>query len=176
MTRPSQRTKPTMSQNPQPPLFRTPIEISKVSYAISYNTPVIFAGSCFTENIGDRLHALKFPCDINPFGILYNSVSIRNSLEQLVHGKPYTAADLERGDDLWFSHHHHGRFSHRDQKTCLQNINTRLSHSAALLKEARYLFLTLGTARVFARKNTGQVVANCHKQPATIFDHYSSMK
>jgi hypothetical protein len=132
----------------------------------------MFAGSCFTENIGDRLHALKFPCDINPLGILYNPVSIRNGLEQLVHGKPYTAADLERGDDLWFSYHHHGRFSHRDQNTCLQNINARLSRSAALLKEARYLFLTLGTARVFARKDTGQIVANCHKQPAAIFDHY----
>ena len=161
-----------MPQNIQPPLFRTPVEIHPTPRTLSYNTPVMFAGSCFTENIGDRLHALKFLCDINPFGILYNPISIHNGLERLVHDKPFTATDLEHNDHLWFSYHHHGRFSHRDQNICLQNINARLSRSAALLKEARYLFITLGTARVFARKDTGQVVANCHKQPAAIFDHY----
>ncbi len=161
-----------MTQTPQTPLFRTPVEISHSPRAISYNTPVTFAGSCFTENIGDRLHTLKFPCDINPFGILYNPISIHKGLQRLIQGKAFTADDLQHGNDLWFSYHHHGRFSHHYQTTCLQNINARLSSSATLLKKARYLFITLGTARVFALKETGQVVANCHKQPAALFDHY----
>lgn len=152
------------------PLLRTPVDIPAPARSISYSAPVVCIGSCFAENIGDRLAELKFPCDVNPFGVLYNPLSIASGLERLIGGRPYVAEDLELADGRWFSYDHHGRFSHPDRHTCLRNINDRLAFSADLLKHASHLFITFGTARLFVLKESDRVVANCHKQPAALFD------
>ena len=154
------------------PLFRTPVDVPTSAHPVSYRTSVTCIGSCFAEEIGSRLVRLKFPCDVNPFGVLYNPLAIADSLERLIGGAPFAATDLEFDGERWFSFAHHGRFSHRDPKTCLRNINARLSESAERLSRASHLFVTLGTAWVYALKKTDEVVANCHRQPANRFTRF----
>jgi hypothetical protein len=153
------------------PLLRTPVDVPAPAHPISHRALVACIGSCFAENIGDRLAELKFPCDVNPFGVLYNPLSIANSIKRLIDAHPYSEDDLECADDRWFSYDHHGRFSHRDRDVCLRNINERLISSADSLKRATHLFITFGTARLFVLKESERVVANCHKRPESLFDH-----
>ena len=65
-------------KNNNNPTFRTIVEVSKSANKISYETPVMFIGSCFTENVGNKMLDLKFPAVVNPFGILYNPISVAN--------------------------------------------------------------------------------------------------
>lgn len=143
-------------------------------------------GSCFTENIGERLLNAKFSVDLNPFGILYNPFSIEQCLLRLMEAKPFSADELFQHESRWHSFMHHSRFSAKSAELCLQAINERLLFSAKGLKDAEYLFVTFGTAWVYELKQTGEVVANCHKLPDATFvrrrltvteivNHYTSL-
>ncbi len=126
-------------------------------------------GSCFTENIGNRMAALKYNVDINPFGILYNPVSVTNGLRILLDKKVFTFEDLVEADGLWHSFSHHGRFSSPNEKETLNAINNRIKSSAEFLKSTDFLFITFGTAWVYKYKKNDQTVSNCHKIPANEF-------
>lgn len=130
----------------------------------------MFLGSCFTENIGNRMAELKYNTDINPFGILYNPVSVANGLRILLDKKVFTSEDLVEADGLWHSFFHHGRFSSPNKKETLEIINNRIKLSAEFLKSADFLFITFGTSWIYKYKKTGQTVSNCHKIPAAEFE------
>jgi hypothetical protein len=149
--------------------FRTVVEVEKSSRRIDHNTFSLWMGSCFTDNIGANLSRLKFPADINPFGVLYNPVSISNSLSILVNEQLFTEQDLFYSKGLWNSFYHHSSFSDPDREVCLQKVNDGIKRSSGILEKAVFLFITFGTARVYRHKETGLVVSNNHKLPHNKF-------
>ncbi len=153
-------------------LFRTPVEIAQAKQPISYNSKLFLIGSCFTENIGNKLSYYKFNTLINPFGVLYNPLSIRLNLKILLQGKKFCREDLNCFSNLWFSFQHHSSFSNSDPQLCLEKINNSLDKAAAFLQKADFLLITLGTAWAYKWKANGEIVANCHKIPAKEFDRH----
>jgi hypothetical protein len=152
-------------------LFRLVVDIPESKYKLDYDTPSLWMGSCFTENIGLRLKQLKFPAEVNPFGVLYNPESIRSSLEILAEKRLLKESDLRYGNDVWYSYSHHSSFSHPERDVCLRKINDRIRLASGLLKEAGFLFITFGTARVYRLRENDEIVSNCHKLPHKLFSH-----
>lgn len=149
--------------------FRTEISISPGQHQFAYDDQLFFIGSCFTKNIGQKLTDLKFNVVMNPFGVMYNPLSVKNSLDMLMQERYFTADDLHYHNNLWFSFYHHSSFSHTNKKLCLDQINKRMEHAVRNLEQAKFLFITLGTSYVYQLKETGAVVSNCHKLPAKAF-------
>ena len=147
--------------------FRTEVNVPPSEKKICYDSGILFMGSCFTEYIGSMMKELRFPIDVNPFGVNYNPSSVARNLWNLLKGKEYTPAELESYEDKWFSFDHHSRFSHPDRDVCLQNINERIRATHGKLKDTGFLLLTWGTAWVYVNKKTANVVSNCHKLPAS---------
>ncbi|MFH0760914.1 MAG: GSCFA domain-containing protein [Bacteroidota bacterium] len=160
---------PLKSSTYKPDGFRTVISPASAEYRLTYGKGIMLIGSCFTENIGNYLARYKFSADQNPFGIVYNPLSIAAQIRRLVENTPYKAEDLVFRDDLWHSFDHHGRFSDVNQELCLNRINSRLEQSASFIRHAGHLILTFGTPRVYNRKSSGEPVANCHKFPEADF-------
>ncbi len=151
--------------------FRTRLpQASPASFSIGHQDAVLCAGSCFATHMGTWLQALKFPCLLHPFGIVYNPISLGKGLLRLLSATPYTSEDIVQHGDLWHSFDHHGAFSHPDPTEALQRINTALQEAAAFAKNANRLILTPGTAHVYTLKNADRIVANCHKFPAAAFE------
>ncbi|GAB1454399.1 GSCFA domain-containing protein [Draconibacterium sp.] len=150
--------------------FHTVVDIPVFSQLTGYSKKNMFMGSCFTENIGNRMAALKYNVDINPFGILYNPVSVANGLRILLEDKGFVAEDLIEADGLFHSFFHHGRFSSPNENETLNTINNRIKSSADFLKTTDFLFITFGTAWIYKYKKTGHPVSNCHKIPADEFE------
>ena len=149
--------------------FRTPIEWHGESEEIKYSDHVLLMGSCFAENVGGLLLENKFSCDVNPFGILYNPLSIAKALRQMLDGKVYTMDDLFDSGGQWHSWMHHSSFSSTDADECLNRINSRLEKAASALPRTSWLIMTWGTAFVYEKDS--EVVGNCHKQPDRLFTH-----
>jgi GSCFA family len=149
--------------------FRTEIDIPKNKFQFNYNQKLFLIGSCFTKNIGNKLNELKFDVDINPFGVLYNPLSVKNSLDILLNNRKFTFDDLQFHNDLWFSYSHHSSFSHSDKQICLNQINDRIKIASQQLMNSDFLFITFGTSYVYQLKKTGEIVSNCHKIPAKEF-------
>lgn len=149
--------------------FRTVIKPEKYSFRINYDSKMMFLGSCFSENIGENLESLRFDIDINPFGILYNPVSIKKSVDLLTHEIYFSEENLFLHNEQWHSFFHHSKFSDIDKNVALEKINSRIKISSDNLRNAEFLFITFGTAWVYESIETQDIVSNCHKLPANKF-------
>ncbi len=151
-------------------IFRTVVVPEPFEERMSYQTPALFLGSCFSAEIGGKAASFKLPVLINPSGVLYNPVSIQKTLERLLEERLYTQEELSHEKGLWFSFMHDTSFSDEEAAACLEKINRHYEQAVAFLKEARFLFLTFGTARVYILRESREVTANCHKLPAARFE------
>lgn len=147
----------------------TPVELPAQIPGITHAQRLLLLGSCFAENIGALLTGNNFRTDVNPFGILYNPLSISTALRQIIAGRTYTEGDLFFFRECWHSPMHHGSFSSASPSETLQRINTRLQEAHNLLEQTDWLLLTFGTAYVYEQHDTGSIVANCHKLPEKQF-------
>ena len=149
--------------------LQTPVERPVRCPCMNHSHRLMLLGSCFATHIGARLAEAGFRCDVNPYGVLYNPLSIDAALREMIAGKVYTLADLHLHQGLWHSPMHHGDFSSPSPEEALQRINARLRRAADELDGLDYLLLTWGTAWVYEDRRTGRVVGNCHKQPEKDF-------
>ena len=152
--------------------FFTEINITDFPWKMDYTKSMMFFGSCFSENMGQKLLDMKFNIDLNPFGILYNPVSIANSLKILIEKRLFTKYDLFQDQGQWNSFYHHSRFSDSEREMALEKINSRIYHSHEFLAKADFLLITFGTSWVYEYNQTGQIVSNCHKVPSSQFRRY----
>jgi hypothetical protein len=151
--------------------FYTPATVPNYPFRITYRDTSVWIGSCFTSNIGEAMKSLKFHCEINPFGALYNPASILLALKMLIGKRLLSSEDLFEFDELWSSFLFHSSFSDIDRSKALEKMNRQLSVASNMLYSSKYLFITFGTAYVFHSKTSGEIVGNCHKLSSTNFVH-----
>lgn len=137
--------------------------------SMSYASSIVSMGSCFADNVGRKLAEGRFKIHSNPFGILYNPVSICQALSKIMEQRFFSEEELVQRHGLWHSWMHHGRFSDADSAKVLEQINTSLAEAHNQLKTANFLLITLGSAYIYALRENGFVVANCHKFPSADF-------
>ena len=131
-------------------------------------------GSCFANSIGERLIADGFDVCLNPFGTLYNPISIANSIARLDSAIPFRPEEcVEMGANAgkicsWW---HHTSFARVDAQDFLSNANASLAKASAAWRESNVAIITLGTARVWKLVSNGEVVSNCLKRPSREFSH-----
>ena len=154
--------------------FKLTLDAKRSDYSIEYKDKLFLIGSCFTENIGAKFNAHLFNVIENPHGILFNPMSVEQSLMDCIQNKQYLSTDLFKLNDVWNSWKHHSRFSNVDQQEAINKINQSIQDAHLFLKSANHLVITLGSAWLYeltamASNSNGQVVANNHKAPATWF-------
>lgn len=151
-------------------MFRTSIDIKPYSFRLDYQSNILTLGSCFSENMGLKMKNVFFKTEINPFGVLYNPISILNSIQLLLQNKKFTASDIFEYKSLWHSFAHSSSFSDESSELCLSKMNERIESASEFIKNTDVLLITFGTAWVFTDKESGRVVSNCHKLPAAKFN------
>jgi len=155
--------------------FRFEFDIKKLSNPITHEHNLFLIGSCFTENMGDKLKKYKFNVTENPNGILFNPVSVAEALISYIDNNQLTAEDLFQFNDAWHSWKHHSRFSGLTAEEALNKINTSITLAHNYLKHADYLMITLGSSWIYTltekalNTTTGSVAANNHKAPSDWF-------
>ena len=155
--------------------LQTPVTLDAAPVSISYNDRIAVVGSCFADEVGGRLAAAGFQVLTNPFGTLYNPVSIGNALARLTSGVPFTAdevVEMGAGAGRFCSFSHHTSFARETPEAFLENANAALAEASAIWKGCNRVIVTLGTAWAFWADATGETVANCLKRPAAEFTRY----
>lgn len=150
--------------------LQTKVKIPGPSFKIIHRDKLMSIGSCFAHNMAQQFGNCKFNIVNNPFGILYNPLSIAKGLERILEQKEYNAADLLYHNERWNSFDHHSKFSKSEQSATLKGINQSIEKAHKQLLDSRILIITLGTANVFFKKENSQFVANCHKVPNHQFE------
>lgn len=149
----------------------TRVEPGTSSVEISYNDNVFVLGSCFADSVGMRLLNSGFSVCVNPFGTLYNPLSIAKAIERLDSGRPFSKEECVRmgaGADLVCSFSHHTSFARADEADFLAGANASLQEAALRWKTCNKVIISLGT--VWCYFHNGEVVSNCLKRPQAEFE------
>ena len=152
--------------------LQTPVNDEKCQSGISYSDKIMMLGSCFTDNIGRQLENFGFDVCINPFGTLYNPVSILQSVRRLISEEPFTeedCIDMGAGSGLICSFSHHTSFARKDRETFLEDACRSLEEARRYFRESNKLIITLGTSWCFRHIERDLIVSNCLKRPAQEF-------
>ena len=145
-------------------VFFTKVALPNSELRIDYQQSTLFLGSCFAEYMAMHLKESKFNVIVNPFGIVYNPISMLKGLKRVFKGKTYVVDELKAHNNKYFSFDHHTSFSNLNKDVCLKKINEGLLLAARELKNTKTIVITLGSAWVYEYENFG-IVANCHKIP-----------
>ncbi|MFN5422938.1 MAG: GSCFA domain-containing protein [bacterium] len=146
-------------------LEHTPISPEK---KIDINDKILLIGSCFTEHMHAQLNQYKFSAVQNPNGTLFNPISIFKAIESYIGLDMPIDNDLFFQNGLWNNWHFHSSHSHEVKSDALSGMIGQIQLAHEVLKNADWLFITLGSAFVY-QKEDQEIVANCHKLPATHF-------
>ncbi len=149
--------------------FIIPIKIDSPAERIRYEQKILLTGSCFTEHIGTHLAEMKFDTMQNPNGILFDPLSVAQSLISYLAPELYGPQDLFLHDELWQSWKHHGQFADTLRENTLNKINSSQQAAHVFLKQTDWLIITLGSAFAYILKDQNRPVANCHRAPGKVF-------
>ena len=136
---------------------------------INYNSKLLLLGSCFSENIGNKLVYFKFKASQNPFGILFHPKAIETFITNTVNEKVFSEKDIIFQNECWHCFDAHSSISSTNKNELLNNLNTVISSTNKKLKEATHIIITLGTSWIYRFVETDTIVANCHKVPQKKF-------
>ncbi len=176
----------------------TRVDTPKAGFEIDYTSRIAFFGSCFADNISAQFAARKFGVLANPFGTVYNPVSIAGQIRAIADGKVFGEKDVfqdarglqndsgkqdARGNQdargPWYSWDAHGSLSGATREECIEKLNNAATRTREFLQQADVVFITLGTAFVYYLKDGGsssvgdahgRAVTNCHRQAPALFE------
>ncbi|MBD1397833.1 GSCFA domain-containing protein [Pontibacter sp. JH31] len=151
-------------------MFRTEVNIPASDLSLTLQDGMVTIGSCFAEVIGGKLLENKANVLVNPFGTVFNPLSVCRLLQATIGQQHSFENNLVQHDGIWYAYDLHSSLSSPNRAELLQLISERLEHTNKALKQAKLLIITLGTAIGYRLQSTGEVVANCHKLPARQFN------
>ena len=150
--------------------LQTQIRFKKQSdNLINYASNILLIGSCFVENIGNKLEYFKFQNLLNPFGILFHPKAIEVLIADSVGKKKYSEKDIFFYNEQWHSFDAHSKLSNPSKEILLLELNSQLGLTNQKIQKASHVIITLGTAWVYRFVESQNIVANCHKVPQKQF-------
>lgn len=141
---------------------------------IEKDSTIMMLGSCFATQMGARLSEAGYNVCLNPFGTLFNPVSICNSIARMNSGVPFSEQEcvpMGAGAGKICSFSHHTSFAREKAEDFLAVANASLEKAVEFWKNADTVILTLGTAYVWRFIQSGEIVSNCLKRPGYEFSH-----
>jgi GSCFA family len=150
--------------------FTIHVPIPKSNNPIDYNSKIMSLGSCFAENMANKLEYFKFQNTVNPFGIIFNPVSIEKIIARVVSKELFTEKDIFFHNERWNCYEVHSYLSHENKEHFLENLNQILELTHFQIFKLSHCIITYGTSWVYRNIETNEIVANCHKVPQNQFE------
>lgn len=150
--------------------LQTSLPLQAYLCPIAYGDKLLTVGSCFSENMGNKLVYAKFDTLINPLGTLFHPLAIENLFSSAETPKSFTADDFVCQNGIWHCWHSHSVLSHPRREEVEEQLEAQISRTRKRVSEASHLFITYGSAWVYKHLPTQTFVANCHKVPQKEFE------
>lgn len=151
--------------------FFTKVPISNSLNRISYQSKIVSIGSCFAENMGEKFEFYQFQNTTNPFGIIFNPISIEKVIRRVLSKDYFKDKDIFFHNERWHCYEIHSELSQPDNVHFLKNLNEILDSFFEEILTATHFIITLGTSWVY-KTNEADIVANCHKIPQKEFSKH----
>ena len=132
--------------------WKTDLVVTPNSNQIKHADEVITIGSCFSEVAGNYLISNKFSCANNPFGTIYNPVSIHQLVKAAVKLKIPSPENYIQQKDLFYHYQLHSSITDTSQPLLEKRISTILNNVHEKILRCKFLIITYGSAFVYETK------------------------
>ncbi|MGN0202411.1 MAG: GSCFA domain-containing protein [Candidatus Cryptobacteroides sp.] len=152
--------------------LQTAVDPGRSAVEIPLRDTTVVLGSCFADSIGQKMEEYGFDVCVNPFGTLYNPVSIAEAVSRLESGRKFSSEECVRmgaGSELVCSFSHHTSFARKTEEEFLEYADSSLEKASAMWRKASKVIVTLGTAWCYEHIRSGRTVSNCLKIDAKEF-------
>lgn len=149
--------------------LQTIVPIKPLENKIDYHSKIVSVGSCFAVNISQKLKEFQFQQSVNPLGILFHPVAIARLIDFAVENKTFTEEDVFFHNEIWSCFDAHSDMNELDKQDIIDALNKKSKQFRQNIAEATHGIITFGTAWVYRKIDTQQLVANCHKVPQKEF-------
>lgn len=149
--------------------FRTKVPVKEGVPRIEHKSGVFLIGSCFVENIGEKLDWFKFRNIQNPTGVIFHPSPIRRFFQRLSNNEDFAEKHVFEFNNGWQSLEAHSDMRAATKEECLDKLNKSLVESRKFISEASHVIISLGTAWGYIHESSDNIVANCHKIPQEKF-------
>lgn len=149
--------------------LKTSIKIPKSDHTITHESGIITLGSCFSDVIGSILQDNKFHVSVNPYGTIFNPVSIAELLHLCCNQQILNENTFVKTRNKWFNYHLHSTHFADTKEILEEKFHVISNQLLKELKTCNTLIITLGTAYCYKLKEENFTVSNCHKLPSTMF-------
>jgi hypothetical protein len=141
-------------------------------FNITPDQKLFFWGSCFSENISQRLNSLGFNVLSNSHGIIFNPVSLQKAVSSCVYNTSIDENDIVQNQDVYIHLDFHGEFNSLNKEDIIENCNSSIREFNQNLSQRKKskIFITLGSAWIYEHIESSTLVANCHKLPSSQFN------
>ena len=150
--------------------FRTTISPGKPMPIIRHSRPVVMIGSCFTDNIGQRLADAMFDVTVNPWGVMYNPVSIAREISYILRRETIPPFSIINRAERCYSLYLHSKLSGSTIEELIENFLDVENEVYGKISTASALVITFGSATLYRHISTDTIAGNCHKIPAKEFE------
>ncbi len=151
-------------------MFRTELTIAPQERQLARTARVLTVGSCFADSIGSRLRLNKVNALVNPFGTVFQPLALAQLLRAAAGEEQDWQQHLVEARGRWQSYDLHSTMGAESPVELLQTIQETVQRVGDFVRTADVLVLTLGTAWAYRLRETGELVSNLHKLPASLFD------
>jgi len=149
--------------------LQTQIPFTPAENQIDFSSKILLLGSCFSENIGSKLDFFQFQNWQNPFGIIYNPISLVQLIERALENRVFTKDDIFQQDEIWYTWEAHSSCSSIEPEALIILLNNRLELLKEAISQSSHVIITLGSSWVYQLNSENIIVANCHKVPQGYF-------
>ncbi len=149
--------------------LQTEILLKPEENQLDYSSKILLLGSCFSENIGGKFDYYKFQNLQNPFGVIFNPLSIERLIVRTIENVAFSEEDIFQHNEIWKCFEAHSELSSLEKNEFLHNLNTALQNLREALFSSTHIIFTFGTSWVYRNTESNKIVANCHKLPQQNF-------
>lgn len=143
--------------------FTTPVPVKEQDPKIDHSSKILLLGSCFVDNIGEKLDYYQFQNLRNPFGIFYHPGAIGDFIKKVADGYKYEEKDVFFHDEQWHCFDAHSCLNSSSKEDLLLKLNEGLKKTRSFIDDATHIVLTFGTSWYYKEIKSGHSVANCHR-------------
>ena len=151
------------------PNFRTEVNFTSKFEKNNHSKQFLLIGSCFSSEMSLFFKKYCFGF-LNPYGTIYNPISLAKNLEMLVNNEPFSKRNLTTNNGVYLSWSHSGKYYNNNPELLLEKLNSEQENTFKTFKNNSTLFVTFGTSKLYELKETNEVVANCHKNISANFN------
>jgi hypothetical protein len=151
-------------------MFRTELTIAPQERQLARTARVLTVGSCFADSIGSRLRLNKVNALVNPFGTVFQPLALAQLLRAAAGEEQDWQQHVVEARGRWQSYDFHSTIGAESPVELLQTIQETVRRVGDFVRTADAVVLTLGTAWAYRLRETGELVSNLHKLPASLFE------